>query len=135
MWKNLLFLILEIKILFLLIFNSLKLKIKYCLNLNKKSIKVFLDDERLTPEGWIRTYTPTQTIEHIKRYKVSHLSLDHDLGDDKRIGTGYDVLVYLEKQVYNNRNYPLPIITIHSANPSARQRMLLAVKSIERLKQ
>jgi len=95
-------------------------------------MKVYLDDERTQPVGWILTTTPKATINLLKTNKVTDLSLDHDLGDDKKIGTGYDVLLWIEKQVYLKK-FKSPKIKIHTANNSARIKMELAVKSINRL--
>lgn len=52
-------------------------------------MKVFLDDERTTPEGWVRVYWPGESIALLQTGQVTDISLDHDLGDDAR-GTGYD---------------------------------------------
>jgi hypothetical protein len=91
-------------------------------------LKVFLDDERETPFGWVRTYWPEDTIALLKTGKVTELSLDHDLGDDER-GTGYDVVLWIEQAVYTAGFTP-PTITVHSANASARQKMSLGIKNI-----
>jgi len=92
-------------------------------------MKVFLDDERDTPEGWTRVKTPEEAIELLKTDRVTHLSLDHDLGlsDDR---TGYAVLLWIEKQCEEVGFLP-PHITIHSANAGAWTRMDAAVESIE----
>lgn len=94
-------------------------------------MKVFLDDERETPSGFVRTYWPDETIALLKTGKVAELSLDHDLGDDDR-GTGYDVLLWLEEQVITNGFVPPEVIKVHSANSSARLKMLAAIESITR---
>jgi hypothetical protein len=57
--------------------------------------------------------------------------LDHDLGDDEH-GTDYDVLYWIENAGATSGFKP-PRMTVHSANPSARQKMELAILSIERL--
>lgn len=93
-------------------------------------MKVFLDDSRDTPEGWTRTYCPAATIELLKTGLVSELSLDHDLGDDSH-GTGYDVLLWIEREVVLHSFRP-PIIKVHSSNPSARKKMELAIQRIKR---
>ena len=93
-------------------------------------IKVYLDDERKTPEGWIRTFWPDEVIELLKTNQVVELSLDHDLGDDVR-GTGYDVLSWIEEQVICFGFKP-PILYVHSANVSAKKRMLQAIESIDK---
>ncbi|MCX9157805.1 hypothetical protein OPU71_16905 [Niveibacterium sp. 24ML] len=94
-------------------------------------MRIFLDDERQTPEGWIRTYWPDETIALLEAGGVEEISLDHDLGDDDR-GTGYDVILWIEEAIVL-RGFVPPKITIHSANPSARERMVAGVRAIERL--
>ena len=93
-------------------------------------MKVYLDDERNTPEGWVRTFTPQETIEILKTKEVVSLSLDHDLGDDVKIGTGYDVLLWLEEQQFMDPTFPIPNIVVHSANPAGALRMNQAIKTI-----
>lgn len=61
-------------------------------------MKIFLDDERLTPEGWTRVYWPDEAIELLQTKTVTEISLDHDLGNDAK-GTGYDVIVWIEQAV------------------------------------
>jgi hypothetical protein len=92
-------------------------------------MKVYLDDIRPAPNGWIRTYSVAETIELLKTSNVTHLSLDHDLGIESEVGTGYDVLLWIEKQVFTT-NFNSPDIVIHSDNPAAVTRMKLAVKRI-----
>ena len=93
-------------------------------------MKVYLDDERPTPPGWTACRWPDEVIALLRTGKVTHLSLDHDLGDDAR-GTGYDVLVWLEEAVALDGFEP-PVLQIHSANSAARARMQQAVDSIQR---
>lgn len=93
-------------------------------------MRVYLDDERNAPEGWVRVRWPYEAVSLLATGEVTELSLDHDLGDDSR-GTGYDVLLWLEEAVAM-RGFVPPKITIHSANSSARQKMMLAVESIQR---
>ena len=62
---------------------------------------------------------------------VTELSLDHDLDDDAR-GTVYGVIRWVEEAVAL-REFTPPTIRVHSANASARERMLLGIESIKRL--
>jgi len=94
-------------------------------------MKVYLDDERETPPGWMRVYWPDEAIDLLKRGEVNEISLDHDLDDDER-GTGYDVLLWIEEQVFHH-NFKPPIIHVHSANASAREKMESAVRTIQKL--
>lgn len=93
-------------------------------------IKLYLDDERETPEGCIRVYWPDEAIEYLKQGNVEEISLDHDLGDDKQ-STGYDVLLWIEEQV-STSNFKPPKIKVHSSNSSAREKMEAGVRSIDK---
>ena len=95
-------------------------------------MKGFLDDERTTPDGWFRVYTPEQAIALLESDMVTHISLDHDLGDDELTGTGYDVILWMEEMVVSG-NYDPPRILIHTANPSARQKMEAGRTQIRKL--
>lgn len=90
-------------------------------------MKVFLDDCRETPPGWVRTYTAPQTIALLETGLVDELSLDHDLGELD--GTGYDVCLWLEEAVYGGFVPPKKIY-IHSANPVGRAKMKVAIERV-----
>lgn len=94
-------------------------------------VKVFLDDEREVPPGWIHVRWPDEVISLLETGNVAEVSLDHDLGDDAR-GTGYDVICWIEEAVATRQFVP-PRIHVHSANSSARERMVLGIESIARL--
>lgn len=96
-------------------------------------MKLYMDDERVTPTGWSRTYTVEATIGLLVTRQVTHLSLDNDLGEGQQ--EGYKVVDWLEETVYNDKTFPLPEITIHSANASRVEYMKRAVQSIERIRQ
>jgi hypothetical protein len=97
----------------------------------KANMKVFLDDERPTPDGWHRVFWPDEAIRLLQTGAVEEISLDHDLGDDTR-GTGYDVILWIEEAVALRAFRP-PRIIVHSANSSAVEKMLAGVLAIERL--
>lgn len=97
---------------------------------NLHGMRVYLDDERATPDGWIRVYWPDEAIALLEQGEVAEISLDHDLGDDAR-GTGYDVLAWIEEAVAL-RGFVPPRMRVHSANPAARARMDAAIAAIER---
>lgn len=94
-------------------------------------MRIYLDDERETPEGWVRAYWPSEVIALLEQGEVTEVSLDHDLGDDQR-GTGYDVILWIEEAVAT-RGFEPPKIVVHSANSSARIKMELGIKNIQRL--
>lgn len=92
-------------------------------------MKVYLDDLRETPEGWVRVFWPDEAIAHLQAGTVQEISLDHDLGDDER-GTGYDVLLWIEEAVIT-RGFVPPIMRAHTANSSARDKMEAAIRTIQ----
>lgn len=91
-------------------------------------MKVFLDDVREAPDGWVRAYWPNEVITLLRTGAVTEISLDHDLGNDER-GTGYSVLVWIEEQVFLHGMVP-PAVHVHSANSSAKLKMSAALQSI-----
>ncbi len=93
-------------------------------------MKVWLDDERREPATWIRARTAMEAITLLNSGAVQEISLDHDPGDDAA-GTGYDVLIWIERAVVE-RGFQPPAIHLHTANPPASVRMLAAVEAIER---
>ena len=99
-------------------------------------MKVWLDDVRSAPDGWLHVKTPGEVIEHLRAGDVEELSLDHDLGlvtPEGKEWTGYDVLAWIEEQVATSDSPPaVPRISIHSANSVGRDRMERALESIRR---
>ena len=95
-------------------------------------IKVYLDDLRTPPDGWVLVKTAQEAIDLLITNDVEEISLDHDLGEEEN-GTGYDVITWLEKEVYENNFIP-PVIHIHTANPVARERMESGARNIVRFK-
>jgi len=96
-------------------------------------IKVFLDDVRDPPDlGYIHVTTPRECAAILAGGEVDVLSLDHDLGlEDSK--TGYSVLEWIEREIYDSGLVPPKLIIIHTDNPPARQRMIQACESIKRL--
>ena len=93
-------------------------------------MRVFLDDERRAPSGWILVRWPEDAIRLLKTGRVTDISLDHDLGDDEH-GTGNDVVLWIEEQVFT-KGFKAPKMKVHSANSSARKKMEMGIKSIQR---
>lgn len=94
-------------------------------------MKIYLDDERPTPDGWMRVYWPDEAIRLFKGGSIEEISLDHDLGNDAG-GTGYDVILWIEQAVALC-GFRAPRITIHSANSSAADKMRASVEAVMRL--
>jgi len=95
-------------------------------------VKIFLDDERLTPEGWVRVNTVKELIDLylMHREVIDVISLDHDLGEN--VPDGQTFLEWLEERVYTQpANYtPIPVLLIHSANPVGRAEMTATIRKI-----
>ena len=101
-------------------------------------MKVFLDDKRDTPDGWVMVYWPAEAIGLLITGNVEEISLDHDLGDaDNALNehraeiTGDDVIRWIAGKVILEGFVP-PTIYIHSDNASAKQKMLIGIESIYR---
>lgn len=100
-------------------------------------MKVWLDDRRPAPEGWVHAKTPDEVIDLLRSGEVEEISLDHDLGlvdQDGREITGYDVLTWIENELGSGRAaFQVPRIHVHSANAAVYTRMTQAIDSIRRL--
>lgn len=93
-------------------------------------MKVFLDDVRDPYPGWTLVRNYQECIRLLRTGKVRFLSLDHDLGLDRK--SGYDVACWIERQVVLEGFRP-PVLSCHSANPAGRRNILAAIESIRRL--
>ncbi len=78
-------------------------------------MKIYLDDERRAPEGFIHVRNMSELQGLLKRCndEIEVMSFDHDLGDGEP--DGYAIIKWLF-QAHGNR-YPKEVI-VHSANPS-----------------
>lgn len=88
-------------------------------------MKIWLDDERPIPPDfdiWLRT--AETAIRTLRIGGVTHISLDHDLGEGL---TGYDVAKFIEEAAYNKTLAPMEV-TIHSANAVGRKNMDVAIQ-------
>lgn len=96
---------------------------------------LWVDDER-EPPSYEYTHvatSATKAIALLELHDFDEVSFDHDLGNDED-GTGYDVLCWLEQKAQADPSWPIPVLRVHTENPAGRQRMVLAVASIERLR-
>lgn len=91
-------------------------------------MKIWVDDIRPEPKGYIHFYTVNQTIKAIQNYErygisIEVIDLDHDAGEYNFGGGDYiKILDWLEA---TGRNYP---IHIHSLNPVGVQNMKAIIK-------
>lgn len=82
-------------------------------------MKLYLDDLRLTPDGWTRAYTAEEAIAFLKTGEVTEASLDHDLGCYP--GTLIDLPsgATVTDWMAENNVWPPDGVSVHSANPVA----------------
>lgn len=91
-------------------------------------MKIYVDDIRETPKGYIRTYSVKETIELIKLHEneIEEISLDHDAGD---YGDDYiKILEWLEELKYVEGKEPCKLFYLHTGNPVGRERMRQIIK-------
>lgn len=93
-------------------------------------MKLWLDDKRGAPEGWVRVWSYSQCIRilTLNPHKIDAISFDYDLGDDK---TGYDVACWIEEKAATGTFLRIKW-DIHSANPVGRENIERAMRSAER---
>lgn len=98
-------------------------------------MKLWLDDERPMPVDYdVHVKTAKDCIEILLCCEVSHLSLDHDLGDYEKCGNGYDVAKWIEEQCYSDMGVLVPMhVNLHSANPVGVKNMRAAIVSAKDL--
>jgi hypothetical protein len=76
-------------------------------------IKLWIDDIRRAPDGYVWCKTTDDAIEILSSANVSTLDIDHDAGDFVNYGGDYiKVLDWMEEHDYKNID-----IHIHSMNP------------------
>ena len=103
-------------------------------------LRVWLDDDlttRRAPEGWIHVRTAREACFLLRTGLVAELSLDNDLnnGDHpSEFGSGNEVVDFLEEQhgVEGRPLWPEDGINLHTANSSARDRMMQAIENLPR---
>ncbi len=91
-------------------------------------MKIWLDDIRKAPKGYVQTYSVNQTktvIEEAEQNgtEIEVLDLDHDLGDYAR--DGGDAIKLLDWLIERGTFYP---IHLHTANPVGRANMIRMIQ-------
>ena len=97
-----------------------------------KPIRIWLDDIRPAPEGWLWVKTVEDFTDAMTAYRghVVAVSFDHDLGEDE--ASGHGAAAWLEIACVTD-GYPVPReMACHSANPVGRQRIDAAIAGIRR---
>ena len=106
------------------------------------AIKLWLDDRRPPPSGWVRAYTVADAQAILMTGEVDEASLDHDLGacascmgglttDEwleahdynmpvcEHVGTGYTLCLWMAETGHWPRNRPI----VHSMNQTGADQM------------
>lgn len=96
-------------------------------------IKIWLDDMRLPPDGWVWAKTADEAIRLLKAGDVEEISLDHDLGHSHYNGfeeekTGYTVAKFIEEGAVNG-TLPEMDCYIHTQNVVGRENIKAALRS------
>lgn len=86
-------------------------------------MKLWLDDVRVAPTGYVHAKSVNQAIALIEEYEkkgeqVQLVDLDHDLGD--YAVDGGDGIKFLDYLVENGKFYP---VKLHTMNPVGRDNM------------
>jgi len=95
-------------------------------------MKLWIDDIRQAPDGWIWAKSYTEGFNFIcGSENIDEISFDHDLGEGPN---GYNLLCAIEYLIADGYwNKKIPEFHIHSANPVGRRNMQMAIDSIYRL--
>ena len=84
-------------------------------------MKLWLDDIRPAPSGWLHAHSVNEAIAAMQAHAVTHVSLDHDLGDySGDDGEGTRLVLWMAE----HDRWPSTGIRVHSANPPGMRRML-----------
>lgn len=95
-------------------------------------IKLWLDDKRPMPMGFdIHVYTAQDAIKMLETGNVERISLDHDLGDEKVVGSGYQVACWIEEAAYT-KAIPRLYWSLHSQNGVGVANMKRALENTNR---
>ena len=90
-------------------------------------MRLFLDDIRLTPSGFVAVRTAADAIGLLKTDRVSVVSFDHDLGQGK---SGLDVINAIEEDLVTGF-LDLPIMLCHSSNAPGRANIERAISAVK----
>ena len=89
-------------------------------------MKLWVDDQRAAPEGWVRAKSANVAIEYILANldTLEVVSLDHDAGDFAKYGGDYiKILDFLEAGVASGDMVLEFKLHLHSQNPVGVQNM------------
>ena len=95
--------------------------------MNETDIKIYLDDEREAPNGYVRTYSVNETKKLIEESEsnnigITEINVDHDLGDYSN--DGGDAIKLLDWLIERDTLYPITIHTMNVVGMANMQRMI-----------
>jgi hypothetical protein len=86
-------------------------------------MKLFLDDLREAPSGWVKVTHPDEVISCILKGEAEIIDLDYHLGNDRQY-TGLTVLKWLQEEIGEGRTPAVvPEIVIHTSDEEAEEIM------------
>lgn len=88
-----------------------------CMDAKRTRTRLWLDDLRSPPEGWVWAKTVEEAIPIIESGVVEQASLDHDLGEG--IDEGYRLVLWMAE----HGGWPSKGMSVHSSNPPGAERM------------
>jgi hypothetical protein len=87
-------------------------------------MKLFVDDLRIAPEGWVVARTNTDAIDILHNYRVEEVSIDHDIKQTKYCGIDLETFLPVVYYIAIMDKAVRPkTIRIHTANPAGAMRM------------
>jgi hypothetical protein len=92
-------------------------------------MKLWIDDERPAPEGWLWVKTSFDAIEALLHNDIEEISFDHDLGGHD---TTMRVVEFIEERAYFKKMTRIKW-NVHSANPAGRKNLEAALNSADRI--
>lgn len=91
-------------------------------------MKLWIDDIRVAPEGWVWATTSADAIKMILSHSIEEISFDHDLGGED---TAYRVATLIEERAYQGK-IPRMIWHVHSANPVGERNIRMAMQNADK---
>jgi hypothetical protein len=92
-------------------------------------MKLWLDDIRKPPAGFVWAKTAGEAIGYVRTGRVELIHFDHDLGEDE---TGYDVAKEIMR-LCESGVIPCPEWQVHTSNPVGRENIEAAMASAFKL--
>ena len=85
-------------------------------------MKLWLDDLRPPPEGWMWARTVEEAMPHLRSGEVAEASLDHDLGEG--VEEGHRLVLWMAEHGI----WPTQAISVHSSNPPGAEMMAAVIE-------